>query len=173
MGVLNNTRKYLLLLLVAIIVVSFYYFLVPNAKREVRKLERIFPILEVYHVEAFRDQDWCSVFEYSRGAYATNVRSTCIYLLNSEPKEFDSVAQADFDIVKNAIEKRVGSNVIIISHIEYVEGKVKSAVFDYGFFSGFDRLVYNPGYSLPEDIPNEMEHTRINEEWYSVWEDWN
>jgi len=139
---------------------------------DVKKLVGVFPILEQYQVISFRSQDGHSAFEYARGAYDTDMRATSVSVLKVKPNRFDNIAQADFNTVKNIVEK-TGIGVIIINGIEYSEGKLKRAVFD--FSRGFtrQRYVYDPGCELPEDIPHEMLHTKVDADWYYVWEDWN
>lgn len=141
--------------------------------RDTQALETIFPVLEADKITAFRYQDWCKVMGYQRGSYASSLQSTCVYILKADPVEFDAAALADLERVWKKVEA-TRTDVFLIQSVRFdASGRVAYGEFSYG--KGFARnsYVYNPGYTLPKDIPNERWHTAIDANWYQVTEDWN
>jgi len=141
--------------------------------RDTAAIEKLFPVLEADQVTALRYQDWCKVIRYQKGAYASSRQSTCAYLAGTDPKEFDSAAKADLERIWGDV-KASKAGVILISEVRFDgSGRLVRAEFDCS--EGFvrQRYVYDPGYSLPSDIPNERWHTAIDGDWYYIREDWN
>lgn len=141
-------------------------------RRDVSNLTQTFPVLEEYQVEAYRNQDWCKNIAYQRGKFSNTDRTTC-NLFQGDPSEFDTQAQADFDTVAAAIAKsRV--KLYYISGFQY-DAQEKLIRAEFHLSGDFNRYsyIYEPGYSLPEDLAYERHHTAIDENWYFVWEDWN
>jgi hypothetical protein len=124
-------------------------------------------------VEAFRNQDWCKNIVYKRGKFSKNSESTC-NLFDGTPSPFDAEAQKDFDSVAKAVSG-TGVGLYFISDLRYSpDGKLIGAQFHLAGHPNRYSYVYSPGYgSLPADEPKEREHTRINSDWYYIWEDWN
>lgn len=136
-------------------------------------LEKIFSVLEADRVTAFRYQDWCKVISYTRGSFANATESTCTYVATGTPTVFDPIAESDLErIWKEVIA--TGTGVYVISNVQFdPSGGLIHGEFDCS--SGFtrQRYIYDPGYSLPADLPNERWHTRIDNAWYYILEDWN
>jgi hypothetical protein len=139
---------------------------------EVHQLERLFPLLESYQLQGYRNHDWCRVLEYRHGAFASDSSLNCTYVAQAATVPFDSEAERDFQSIRRAIAV-TGVRVSIISQLVYKEGHLVGAEFDSSWGFTRSRYVFAPGAELPEDLPNEMEFRRIDENWYHVWEDWN
>lgn len=136
-----------------------------------RALQKAFPILEADQVTAFRYQDWCKVISYSRGSFANSTEATCVFMVVETPNPFDAEAEIDLDRIWKEV-RSTRSGVFIISEIRYnPTGKLIRGEFDCS--SGFvrSRYVFDPGYTLPDDLPGERLHTKINAEWYHISED--
>ena len=141
--------------------------------KDIAALEEIFPLLEADKVAAFRYQDWCKVLSYTRGSFANTTQSTCTYLAPTTPKAFDTTAENDLRHIWENV-KSTGSGVYVISDIRFdASGKLVYAEFDCSRDFVRQRYVFDPGYTLPADWPNERWHTRINADWYYIHEDWN
>jgi hypothetical protein len=50
-------------------------------------------------------------------------------------------------------------------------GKIRRA--EFVLSHGGSHYVYEPGYKLPTDLPNELEYSSVNQDWYHFWQDWN
>lgn len=145
--------------------------------RDVAHLQEAFPVLEELRVRGFRDQDWCRFIEYPPGAFTSDhsaETSTC-NLFDGTPQSFDDAANADFDRV-NAALGRTGVSTYLVWWIEYDSaGRMKSAEFDLpaGLGGGRWSYIYDRGGSMPEDDLGESVYTKINDDWWFWWEDWN
>ena len=139
---------------------------------DIGKIEGVFPVLEAKEVTVFRDNDWCQAFEYTKGSYANEFDDNCTYLVNSDPRSFDSEAEQSFLEVSEVLQSTgIGIDIVKAKYNE--TGELIYGEFDFG--SGFSGryYVYSPDYTLPPDMPNEIVHTPINSDWYHVWMDWN
>jgi hypothetical protein len=144
-------------------------------KKDVEVLPQTFSTLEALRVEVYRNQDWCKNIVYQRGKFSNHLEesSTC-NLFQGTPLPFDAQAQNDFDRVAQAVAA-TGVHLSLIDDLAYSPaGTLVRANFH--LVASFARFsyVYSPGYgTLPPDDPREREHTRINDDWYFVWVDWN
>ena len=144
-----------------------------NHAHDTAGLEKIFSTLESERVTALRHQDWCQVLGYKRGMFCHSTEGNRPHPATRDAIGFDATAKSDLErIWKKVQDAKVG--VLLISDIEFdASGHVKRGEFDCS--SGFvrQRYVFDPGYTLPADMPNQMWHTRIDSDWYYVLEDWN
>ncbi|MGV3659265.1 MAG: hypothetical protein ACO1TE_03750 [Prosthecobacter sp.] len=141
--------------------------------QDVQALQRAFPLLEADKVTAIRHQDWCQVLGYARGNFANTTTTTCCFIVEEPRNMFDEQARADLERIWKEIQA-TQSGVFEIARIRYgPTGKLIFAEFDCS--SGFsrERYVFDPGHTLPADVPAERLHTKINADWYHVREDWN
>ena len=141
--------------------------------RDTSALQRIFVDLEAQQVKAYRNQGWCQVLSYAGGQFANTNTGTCVWLADGPTKPFSAIARTDLGKMRKSI-RSTGTGVIIISKASYdTSGKLNHAEFHWG--RGFSRnsYVYDPGYTLPEDIPHERWCTAIDKNWYYKREDWN
>ena len=147
-------------------------------EESVSALPAAFPTLEHLRVRVFRNQDWCRNILYARGGFTTyNESTTCNLFGAFEPDlpipEFDATADTDFDAVAEALDE-TDVNVVMLFAEFGDEGQLTHARFHVES-PGWDRwqYVYSPGYGQLDDIPNEIEYTPIDADWYFRWEDWN
>ena len=152
----------------------------PSAERmsrDVQKLESTFPAFEELRVRGFRNQDWCRFIDYPRGAF-TNLSAgddsdTC-NLFAGQGSAFDQKAIADFERVRRALDDS-GVRGDWVLGIRYdASGRLTSAQFavEGGLYDRW-AYVYDPGGALPENMEGEEMYTRVNDDWYFWWEDWN
>lgn len=140
---------------------------------DTKSLEKIFSVLEADRVTAIRYQDWCKVISYKRGSFANVTDSTCTYVATGTTAAFDSTAESDLERIWKKVNS-TGTGVFVISDVQFnSSGELIHGEFECS--SGFtpQRYVFDPGYHLPADLPNERWHTRINSDWYYILEDWN
>ena len=138
--------------------------------RDTKSLEKLFPVLETDQVTAFRYQDWCQVIGYKRGSFAHSTEGDPPRPATRDATDFDPTARAVLETVWKQLESS-GTGVFFIEGIKFdAPGRV-----NYGEFhcDGGQRYVFDPGYTLPGDIPNERWHTRVDSDWYYVLESWN
>ncbi len=138
----------------------------------VGQLEKLLPGLEQTQTNAYRNQSWCKNIAYSYGNFSdTEFPSTC-NLFEGEANPFDETAKAAFNDLRRTL-LLTGVNINFLN--VYVEGETTwLADFSLGcWLCSRTRYVYEPGYVLQEDIPNEMSFNAVNENWYVVNEDWN
>jgi hypothetical protein len=142
-------------------------------KADVANLPKCFSVLESLDVLAYRNQDWCKNIWYRRGKFShqTDPADTC-NLFPGTPQPFDAPALTDFESVTAAVAT-TGVRLYYISDLAYdARGKLNHAEFHLA--AGQYTYVYSPGYrKLPEDMPRERKHSRIDQDWYYIWEDWN
>jgi hypothetical protein len=143
--------------------------------RDVAHLQEAFPMLEELRVRGFRNQDWCRFIDYPPDAFTNDANASTCNLFDGPPKAFDDAANADFERVKTGLGK-TGVGTDIVSWIEYDDaGRMKSAEFDLqaSGFGGRWSYIYDRGGVMPEDDPGESVYTKINNDWWFWWEDWN
>lgn len=143
-----------------------------NHAGEVKRLRSLFPVLEKHQITGFNNQDWCRAIEFSGGAFATTTRPTGIYMLNSPPASFTPAAEAVFAEVVLAIQ-RSGSACSGLKFLRYEKGRLVAGVFNCSADFSRHHYYYAPGYTLPADLPRELEYQAIDPDWYYEWEDWN
>ena len=101
----------------------------------------------------------------------TGVADTCNLFLGI-PRRFDELAQTDFATVAETIGT-TGVELYYLSDLTY-DSEHKLSYVEFHLAAGPYTYIYSPGYTaLPEDMPGEVEHSRINEDWYYMWMDWN
>ena len=148
----------------------------PTPKRQkidIEGLPRCFAVLERLQVHAYRNQDWCKNIWYQRGKFShqTDPADTC-NLFREPPQPFDAKALEDFEWVTTAVAKTDVKLTYISDIVFDRQGRLTQAKFHLA--AGRYTYVFSPGYKeLPEDMPREREHRRIDESWYFIWEDWN
>jgi hypothetical protein len=143
--------------------------------RDVQHLEQAFPVFEELRVRGFRDQDWCEFLDYPNGAFTIDAEASACNLFDGPPKAFDAAARADFARVADALHK-TDVRTYLVWWIEYDEaGCVQGAEFDLaaGDVNRWS-YIYDRGNRQPkDDIEGESVSTRINDDWWFWWEDWN
>lgn len=150
----------------------------PDANKmsqEVQRLEQAFPVFEELRLRGVRDQDWCKFLDYPNGAFTNDSEASTCNLFDGHPKPFDDAARADFARVADALRK-TGVRTYLVWWIEYDDaGRMQSAEFDLAAGgSGRWSYIYDRGNTEPkEDIEGESVYTRINDDWWFWWEDWN
>ena len=133
-------------------------------------MEKLFPSLEADQVTAFRYQDWCQILGYKRGAFGFSTEGDLPRPATRNAANFDTTARSDLERIWKDI-KASGTGVYFIEEIEFdASGRVNYGVFHCG---GGQRYVFDPGFTLPADIPNERWHTKVDSDWYYVLEEWN
>jgi len=141
--------------------------------RDTAALGNLFPGFEAEQVTAFRYQDWCQVIGYNRGMFSHSTEGNRPHPATRNAAAFDPTATADLERIWKSIEAS-DTGVYLISDVKFdPSGRVVYGEFDCS--SGFvrQRYVFDPGYSLPADLPNERWHTKVDSDWYYVLEDWN
>ncbi|MEW6734273.1 MAG: hypothetical protein AB1489_23305 [Acidobacteriota bacterium] len=174
---MNRLYRQLLLLLLIVIVMTGMVScrsLFENRDRDVRNLEKIFATIKQYQAQAYRNQDWCKNLYYLRGKFSNNNEASTCNLFPGPAQAFDNQATSDFA----SLAKQLASTGVQILFFEVKfddQGEIKNAQFQLDCsFCSRPRYVYEPHYgNLPEDMRNEIWHTKINENWYLVEEDWN
>lgn len=127
----------------------------------------------------------CKTFVYKNGRYSKNKVDRCFDLpmgSYSDPeiksnflesfRPFDDQAGKDFKTLENLLNQSKIREV----EVEFnSQGRIDQAVFYKEL--PFARISYHynskPNSPLPEDVPNERIHTRIDSHWYKRWVDWN
>ena len=120
----------------------------------------------------FADRSWCRGIVFQRGAFSTvNDDSSCIYQV--VPRAFDDEATSAFADVRRALD----ATGVSVSDVSVQRDMAGSAVrVEFSLRAGaFDRFsyVFEPGAPLPEEMPGEVDYTRLDADWYFEWEDWN
>jgi hypothetical protein len=143
--------------------------------QDVERLEQAFPVFEELRIRGFRDQDWCKFLDYPNGAFTNDSKASTCNLFDGPPKTFDDAATADFARIADALEK-ADVETYLVWWIEYDDaGRMQGAEFDLaaGDFNRWS-YIYDRGNKEPkEDIEGESVYTRINDDWWFWWEDWN
>jgi hypothetical protein len=139
--------------------------------RAVSSLAKCLPIIAKLRVTDFRNQDWCKNFAYSGGKFSNNNKASNCILFSGQGLAFSANAQRDFEGVAAEASRRG----VVWFHAEFSDaGSVKEVTFSCSRFFTRQSYVYSPGYGfLPPDSPRNTLHTRIDKDWYYVWEDWN
>lgn len=145
----------------------------PEFSEDTEALRDTFPYLESDKITAFRHQDWCKVLSYDRGSFTSTISQNCTYISASPPAPFDAEASADLEKIWKLV-RSTDTGVYLISKVRYdAYGHVVFGEFDFSSDFVRRRYVFDPGYKLPTDIPNERRHQIIDGDWYYIQEDWN
>lgn len=143
-----------------------------NPGTDVKNLESMLLVLELHHVEDFRNQDWCKNLVYMHGkfsAYSGTV-GTC-NLFPGEPRPFDTKATKDFNSIAEVLAT-TEVPVLWISSRFTEAGTISYAEFQLDCFFCRTSYVYEPHFGqLPSSV--ETRYTKITDNWYEVDEDWN
>lgn len=94
--------------------------------KKVSQIEGIFPIIEQYQVQVYRNQDWCKDIYYSKGNYSNNTASTCI-LFQGSVQDFDGRALKDFIFLSRKVES-------LKLDIAYFEARLENSKICYAEF---------------------------------------
>ena len=138
--------------------------------RDTAELRKLFPILEADQVTGLRYQYWCEVLAYKRGVFAHSTEGDPPRPATRDARRFDPTASADLERIWKRV-KSSGAGVFLIENIKFdASGRVEYGEFRCG---GSQQYIFDPGYTLPADIPNEVWHTKFDSDWYYVLEDWN
>lgn len=138
-------------------------------QRDTSNLSRSLAVLEQFQVSAYRNQDWCKNIAYEQGKFSDNLDSTC-NLFTGQSQAFTSQAKTDFAQVEKTLKQsKVRLHYLSVDYVP--NGKIRRA--EFALSSGGNSYVYEPGYKLPKDVPNELEYSAINQDWYYFWQDWN
>lgn len=143
--------------------------------REVHRLEQAFPLFEELRLRGFRNQDWCKFLDYPRGAFTNDKETSTCNLFDSPPKDFDDQAKADFARVEEAL-RQTGVRTDLVWWIEYdAGGRVTGAEFalDAGGFTRWSYVLDRGNTEPKENLEGESVYTRINDDWWFWWGDWN
>ena len=141
--------------------------------RDTAALEKLFPVLEADRVTALRRQDGCRVIAYRRGEFGHSAHGGPPKPATRAVMGFDSTADTDLDRIWKQVEA-TKTGVFMMSDIAFdASGRASHGVFDCSEGVVRQRYVFEPGHTLPADIPNERWHTAIDSDWYYVREDWN
>lgn len=152
----------------------YLFFYTETDPEKVATLETTFSVLEADGVEFYFNMDWCKVLVYGDVQASETVDSTvdedCGTRLTGRTG-FTSFAGIDQNIF-NRLTETYRSEYREVE-ARFVDGKITYAVFHKDCSFCRTRYVYDPGYTLPDNIEGELLHVPINENWYRVEEDWN
>jgi len=141
--------------------------------RDVRKLERVLPVLVQYKVQVFQKFSEYHTLYYTRGQFCSREDEDCIINLG-QAQPFDEHAERDFAAIEAALSD-AGIGVDSIEAHFSTSGDVLYAEFGLTcMLCGSDRYAYSPnGAYLPDEVPNNLWHPRVNEVWYLIQESWH
>jgi hypothetical protein len=140
-----------------------------DPQADVERLTNALPVLQQLQVENYRNQDWCKNLAYQQGKFSNNRESTTCRIDETSQFFTDQANQA-FGQVTSAIQQtQVPLYAVVVDYGS--DGRIRRAEFLLTRPGGY---IYEPGYrALPESLPNELEYTAVNQDWYSYWQDWN
>lgn len=143
------------------------------------------PVLEALareQVSFLRDQDWCRAYSDGQEKRASTLSSTCtLDGACSRPSAgcghyqlFDGASETRFAELRSTLND-LPYDVSWIKMESGPDGVPRTAEMAIDTVLPFrrDAIVYDPGYTLPRDIPGEVVNHRIDSDWYYRWEDWN
>jgi hypothetical protein len=145
----------------------------PDEKSVTSSLAGTFPVIERYHMNAYRDTGWCKYLLYERGKFVDakdNPEGCTSQTITTQ--QFDEQSKQDFAALAQAFSG--GRVKVVIVDVQFDDaGKVRRAEFHKDCTFCRTRYVFSPGYgNLPEGDGNKW-FRRIDENWYLADEDWN
>jgi hypothetical protein len=149
-----------------------------DLNRDTRRLASLFPIIERYQVQQFRNESDCKKINYKRGRFvstkATNGSGQTCGWYKIESNLFDEQATRDFQDIVDAVSSS-GASLDWIDEVQFESsGSIVYGHFYMNCFWCNKHYVYSRNYvNLPQDVPNNMWHTAINKDWYLVDESWH
>ncbi|MGK5685313.1 hypothetical protein [Actinoplanes sp. URMC 104] len=132
------------------------------------------PVLQALardHVRFLRVQDWCRAYVDARERRANELRETCT--LGDGFERFDDASEQRYRELSDRLDA-LPYDVDWVQISYRPDGGIRAAQLSVDGINKFkrDTLVYDPGYTLPEDRPGETVHVRIDADWYYRWDDW-
>jgi len=131
------------------------------AKREVRELEKTIPTIQEHHITLFGNTQSVKYLHCAKGAFGPDSESV----------------DEEVAIVFDSLAKQIGLTGMQIRRIDDIIFDATGTLLQAKFhrYGGFIRVfyIYSPGYKeLPTD-GFEQYHSRINDNWFRLLEDWN
>ena len=121
-----------------------------TAARTTAKLESTFPLLESFHVIAFRHENWCQAIEYKRGRYASSSGKACVGILSGSRRPYDAAARRDHATILTAI-REAHDGVHLLKGLRYgLEGNLVFGIFDCSTDKGDLIYIYSKAPLDPE-----------------------
>ncbi|MDI6105592.1 hypothetical protein QLQ12_44135 [Actinoplanes sp. NEAU-A12] len=136
------------------------------------KAPKSLPALEALareHVTHLAVHDWCRAYSDNRERRADQGSRRC----PDGYKPFGDASEKRFSELRRKLDA-FPYDVSGVA-IEYgPSGEIRTATLTLDtIYLGHEWLTYDPGYTLPRDIPRERGYHRIDSDWYHGWEDWN
>jgi hypothetical protein len=140
--------------------------------RDAQRLRAVLPVLEKLGVLEYENLDWCRAISLPQGVWTDPAEGCGEYM--PMPAGDVPYARAAFAAFSDTLD-HTGVWVNTIRLTVGAGGKITNAEFHLNgwLFADNYSYVYDPGYTLPEDMPNELVYKRIDSDWYYFWEDWN
>ena len=169
-------------IITSLVLIAFLLFITrhlpsrPDDVRDINALQVMFPVLEQYRVEDFRNQTWCKNINHVRGKFSNNNRQATCNLFEGVAADFDAQASEDFQLIASRL---AASGVrVMFMHTKFDSfGKLNWASFELSaqcWNCNRRRYIYAPNFGdTYQDIPNEVWVTKINEDWVFEEEDRN
>jgi hypothetical protein len=167
----NSVVRWLQLVLLNFLLISCGRPGAADHQRDVANLPKIFSVLKTLKVKAYRNQDWCQNISYKGGNFSSNLEASTCNLFEDKPVSMNDRAKQDFQAVSNAMAT-TGVSIHYLSAKYDSSDRLIEAEFNLSTICRCS-YVYQPQYTLPNNMGGEMEFTAINPDWYFVWEDWN
>lgn len=129
-------------------------------------------VVEADRVTVVRSPDNCQLLEYRGGTFANRSADWCVERLSAPWIAFDQEAKQDLERLVAALN--VGrADFSGIDGVAYSDnGLLQRAEFEFSYDFGTEVFVYEPGYVLPVDDPQETRYHAIDRDWYWVEVDW-
>ncbi len=150
---------------------TFIFF---SEKSYVYSLSGSLQIVEKYGIRVYQNLHWCNNFVYRRGKFSNDNETGTCNLFEGDGKAFDELALKDFAVISRSLSRSQVSVAFFTVDFNK-KGRIEYGQFHIGcILCNRKRYVFNPGYGkVPQDIPDEMWFTPIDENWYYITEDWN
>lgn len=137
----------------------------------VSQLEQTLHFLQQQGLTSYRNQSWCKHLAYARGKFSETPQASTCNLFEGEAQAFSPEAEASFASIRQRLRASGLRVAFIISALR--EDDLMYEFHLNCWVCARTRLVYAPGYTLPEDTKGEIWYQPINRNWYQVNEDWN
>lgn len=182
-AILLTSMKWLLIGFLLFVV--FYYFWSRhlygiNDKTIVKKLQPFIHQIEKQQIHHWRNQDWCSYFQYQQGIFSKDPKNNGCNIVFGDKniQAFTPKSQQDFDKLKHqlAITGVKVNRIQAEFDDKSQQPKLTSVTFYINQSFNFNRLyyIYQPNHQITEDgIAGEIWDTPIDANWYRRDEDWN